>query len=1126
MTVDISRKSFRPRENYAGLIWQQGRVELDSERNEDWRIGDRQRRIGMLDLVGHCGYPRTLPDSFQIGVSLGALTIGAGRMYVDGLLAENHGLPEELGGTVAFDLPHEEERGTDPVPFDQQPWRPGVVAPDPADGRHLVYLDVWRRVVTYLEDPALVEPAVGVDTTGREQTVWQVRALGGMPSDATCESPDENLPGWLDATRPSDGRLSSFLIPVDDPEDPCLLPPGAGYRALENRTYRVEIHDQAPDGAWRFKWSRWNAVVATRVLTVLSATELSVGRVAKDDVLRFAAGDWVEIIDDRLELEGQPGIMRMIDTADPATDRITLRTPLPAGVFATDPDGTPNPDLNLRIRQWNQTGEVEASGGSTLADLTDETGPGVIRLPPPSEFVALEAGVAVSFTFAPGGDRFRNGDWWVFVARTNNASIEELDEAPPCGIHHHYCKLAFVDPDANAGGFVAPVTDCRDPFPEDGGEGCCTVVVRPGESVQAAIDSLPPEGGCVCLKAGLHQVSTTVLIARSDVTLHGESQGAVLRLAGDDPVLAIRGSSFAQPVERVRVHDVRFEAGDVSGGIVMVEAARDLRIEDCDLSSFGQEQEAAFVGLVITASRWVTIAACRVAGVRMGLWSNLRSADVSIVDCRFDLGGGRLQGTGIVGIFVENASGSVLIADCEIGGGFYGIVLDDDPIGAPGSLAHGSTIRANRIVCTQPEGAEPDPSTPLIGIDVAAEDCLIEGNEVRYPGPGNVGIRISGSGARVVDNRCTASAQEVRAVPALGLQIGIDPERVARLVSNVEARGNAISGVQNGILVTQASDVVVATNDIQPGTVEAAVLGMVVADARTIEILDNRVSNAVVAIGALSANGVRIEGNSIRGGFQGITMSTGESPSIVRNRIQETRIWGIALTQIVARVEIAANRVVGCGFGGAMGIGIGAAGVLGELNVESNEVMNTGNGPDGQRAATAIGLFGDLILEAKVAGNLVTYSGGETRDPNGEDRALLMRGYLEQTLVFGAGSITVGFPIQILGNKFVGTGFTALVELREMRLTDNIAIRFERVTFNDNYCAHISPAQVSDARATVSLEGRHGIVMGNHVKATTPDYFSVNFNFMSSTYVGNAVEGPAIQGTPIPTPSSDYNLDT
>jgi Family of unknown function (DUF6519) len=41
-------------------------------------------------------------------------------------------------------------------------------------GPHLVYLDVWKREVTYLQAGDLVDKAVGLDTTTRLQTAWQV----------------------------------------------------------------------------------------------------------------------------------------------------------------------------------------------------------------------------------------------------------------------------------------------------------------------------------------------------------------------------------------------------------------------------------------------------------------------------------------------------------------------------------------------------------------------------------------------------------------------------------------------------------------------------------------------------------------------------------------------------------------------------------------------------------------------------------------------------------------------------------------------------------------------------------------------------------------------------------------
>jgi hypothetical protein len=53
-------------------------------------------------------------------------------------------------------------------------------------GPHLAYLDVWQREVTFLEDLALVENAVGVDTTARSQTAWQVKVLPNVGTGASC----------------------------------------------------------------------------------------------------------------------------------------------------------------------------------------------------------------------------------------------------------------------------------------------------------------------------------------------------------------------------------------------------------------------------------------------------------------------------------------------------------------------------------------------------------------------------------------------------------------------------------------------------------------------------------------------------------------------------------------------------------------------------------------------------------------------------------------------------------------------------------------------------------------------------------------------------------------------------
>ena len=100
--------------------------------------------------------PRQTPDAFRVTVTAGKVAIGRGRMYVDGLLAENHGV-----GDKGFDALLREQTGTADTPYESQPYwlTPAAL---PTGGTSLAYLDVWERELTALEDPDLVEIAVGV----------------------------------------------------------------------------------------------------------------------------------------------------------------------------------------------------------------------------------------------------------------------------------------------------------------------------------------------------------------------------------------------------------------------------------------------------------------------------------------------------------------------------------------------------------------------------------------------------------------------------------------------------------------------------------------------------------------------------------------------------------------------------------------------------------------------------------------------------------------------------------------------------------------------------------------------------------------------------------------------------
>ena len=526
MSFDTSRFIFDPFKNYSGVVMEQGRVQLDSDWN-DW-LAQLSRRIqaGTLDMLGRAAYPPTTPYAFLISFIGGKLTIGPGRMYVDGLLAENHGDPAtatwdpalaELSGSPQ--PPPATETGA--IDFTSQPWLPGLTLP--GQGTFFAYLDVWTREVTYLEDSNLIDPAVGIDTTGRLQTIWQVK-LVAMNAGVTCATAGSPWPAA------STGVLTTAPI-ANTPSGPCCLTTNTGYTGMENQNYRVEIHTPGPIGTATFMWSRDDASVETGVTAILgvtnsvgaAASQLTVLSMGRDQVLGFAPGNWIEIIDDNLELAGLPGELHLIDTIDFAAKTITLDTKVSAANFPVDGSNQTTPSRHTRIRRWDQAGKVFASDGTTLiTDLGAAGSTGEIPIPSSGAAIILENGITVSFGTTGS---FNTGDFWTFAARTADGSIEQLNDAPPRGIHHHYTGLSVVNFDTGT------ATDCRNPWSCCNGEDscgcCCTVTVGDGvesfgkyTSIQAAIKALPDAGGEVCILPGRYY-EHVFIEDRRDVVLRG-----------------------------------------------------------------------------------------------------------------------------------------------------------------------------------------------------------------------------------------------------------------------------------------------------------------------------------------------------------------------------------------------------------------------------------------------------------------------------------------------------------------------------------------------------------------------------------------------------------------------------
>ena len=435
MKGDFTRRTFRHRNHYRGVLLQQGRVALDADWNEQVEIQERLDRTTTRDTVGRHGTPAEAAG-MEVVCASGDVTksdcketdlrISPGRYYVDGILCENEKL----------------------VPLTAQPDLPGVTLPKEA-GRYIAYLDVWAEHVTMLERPELREVALGgPDTATRTRTIWQVRLV--KPKNPPDGCPPEDPPFTPELARGdptgTPGKLRARAKAPDDDPEPCAIPTTARYRRLENQLYRVEIRTGgSPEDKRTYLWSRENGSVAARLLTV-AGNVLTIDAAGRDERLGFARDNWVEVTDSARGRRGEKGFLAQLDEADGT--KLTVHRWL-------DDIAPTNEDLGPGkvVRRWDSEGELTVGAG----------------------WVNLEDGVQVEFD----GGMYRTGDYWLIPARSASLTGNPVDpdlvgnvEWPrdgdkavfrrPVGIKHHYAPLAVLE--LGYGGWRR-LYDCRIVFP-------------------------------------------------------------------------------------------------------------------------------------------------------------------------------------------------------------------------------------------------------------------------------------------------------------------------------------------------------------------------------------------------------------------------------------------------------------------------------------------------------------------------------------------------------------------------------------------------------------------------------------------------------------------------------------
>lgn len=887
MGADLSRVRFNPRRDHAGVILQQGRLLLDSDWNELVAIMERKLRASVADLdsngpvdgiAGVAVVPRTTPHGFEVTLTGGAVTIGRGRMYVDGLLAENHGLDPAV-----FEPLLSEQQGSVDTPYGQQPyWK--TPQPLPTSGKHLAYLDIWQREVTHLESPDLVDIAIGVDTTARMQTVWQVRLHELRQTAVVCSTKDADIQGWAELIAPSGGRISVDTIPVTDTQDPCELPPTGGYRGLENQTYRVEVHTAGKPGQASFKWSRDNGTVVTGIVEVLpGGTSVRPASFGKDSVLRFKDGDWVEILDDHREFNRLAGVMRKIAVHE-EHGTITFTPALPADLQLSATDAAAR---HLRLRRWDQRGQIKSSTGGDLENLDSPSSTGVITVPSGgSTKVVLEHGIVVQLSAVSG--EFRVGDHWIFAARTADTSVEKLLDAPPLGIHHHYARLAVVDfPDAEQSCRVLWPPECSC---DEGGCSDCTVCVTPEShasgamTIQDAVIRVKEAGGgVVCVASGTYHLASggVVIDHMSSVTVRG--QGLRTVVVARERGFVVSASAF------ITLQDFTI-IGSGQDACVRLEATVRATVQRLTMLVLGERDEPR--------------GAIELGGVM--LLARLRDNEVI---AQVGISGGAEDKAALLTAALHITGNVLLCRD-------LGISLD----GRVGHLS-GNSVVGNTVLRASQAGIR------MLGTIAPGQGCDVDDNTVTA---GGSGIEVATSGFTVDDNDVTGTAQSLDArgdgvmVRAGSFGSSRGPTRLSRnRVRDVGGRGIVVLAPVRTLelthnLVERALDGIVM--DERARTDSAIVSGNTVTDVGSRESDGGKGTSGIQVVGVRRAT---VESNIVHG-VAAAREAQGESVGVRVLGCLESRVAG--------------NSVDRVGFPerGGLDIGIAVQGMLIRSQVSGN----------------------------------------------------------------------------------------------------------------------------------------------------------------------------------------------
>jgi Family of unknown function (DUF6519) len=424
MYGDFTRTTFREADAYTKVLFQQGRVALDADHNEQAEILHERLRSALADLIGPHGGPQDalgfelLTDEARIAQTLsieanraadrarrGDFLIMPGRYYVEGIGIRNPA-PVWASEQPAYTL----VRRTSHLPD-------GAALDDFENHDQIAALEVFERFVGPDDHPTLREPALlGADSGARAQLVWQV-VLVPVPNGAA----GDEAAILADIYHPKNlGRIRVGSRPSAASDESCGIPAASRFRGHENQFYRIEVHGLAADDAPLVKWSRDNGSVVFPIVDADPAVgaktaRIALGHLGRDRRFSLAPGQWVEVLDARATRGVVPGPLVQVVEVD--RERMAVVVSDPSGEIA----GAMSTAEHPFVRRWDHVGSA-ANQGCVKPPLN-------AALSPADKWLPIEDGIEAWFDQG----RYRPGDYWTFAARTATGDVEWPPTAGPDG---------------------------------------------------------------------------------------------------------------------------------------------------------------------------------------------------------------------------------------------------------------------------------------------------------------------------------------------------------------------------------------------------------------------------------------------------------------------------------------------------------------------------------------------------------------------------------------------------------------------------------------------------------------------------------------------------------------------